>query len=112
MNHFQTKAIHEASKSTHALFHVGAVLVVRNMVVSHGFNLSMPGFCAERRALRNAPRIALRGGGDVYVARVLKSGTLTMAKPCLRCVEALKKARVRRIYFTTWLGIWSKLTLS
>lgn len=38
--------------------------------------------------------------GIVFVARVLRDGSLGMARPCPDCVRALKSRRVRKVYYS------------
>lgn len=40
-------------------------------------------------------------GAAVWVCRVLRSGEWGLAKPCIHCLQALKKRGVRRICFST-----------
>ena len=42
----------------------------------------------------------LNWGSVVYVVRVLADGSLTMAKPCVKCVSALRLRGVKRCYYS------------
>lgn len=50
-------------------------------------------------------------GKVVYVARFLRDGTPTMAKPCKFCQKHLYNHGVRRVRYTDWQGIWRKMTI-
>ena len=45
-------------------------------------------------------RAKLDVGSVVYVARVMRSGELAMARPCKDCEKALKSRGVKRVYYT------------
>jgi tRNA(Arg) A34 adenosine deaminase TadA len=53
---------------------------------------------AERRVLRH---FGDNERLDLYVARVNNNGHVALAKPCDRCMEAIKRKNVSRVYFTT-----------
>lgn len=91
-------------------YRLGAVLVKKGKVISVGTNIrrnhpdvcddpmSQSGICAERMAIKRAGHNA--EGAYLYVARVGKTGQPLLAKPCSRCVEAIEKAKVKRVIFT------------
>lgn len=40
-------------------------------------------------------------GGEIYIARILKSNSfLTMARPCKMCQVLLKSRRIKKVYYT------------
>lgn len=39
-------------------------------------------------------------GGIVYVVRVLRSGSLALARPCANCVATMRNSGVRRCYYS------------
>lgn len=43
----------------------------------------------------------------LYVARVLKDGSIGMAKPCAGCVEALKAFGVEKVVYTLSTGFYN-----
>lgn len=43
-------------------------------------------------------------GLDLLVIRVLKSGDLSMAKPCNVCTKLIKYAKIKNVYYSDWLG--------
>lgn len=42
----------------------------------------------------------LTPGSVIYVARIYKNGDLTLAKPCVSCIKALKHKGVDKAYFS------------
>ena len=91
-------------------YRLGAVLVRKGKVISVGTNIrrnhpdvcddpmSQSGICAERVAIKRAGTNA--EGSTLYIARVGKCGDPLLAKPCSRCVEAIAKAKIKRVIFT------------
>lgn len=62
---------------------------------------------AELVAIAKVPRQS-RHLVEVFVWRVTRDGTLTMARPCTRCRTYLLKEGIdpRNIYHTNWQGAW------
>jgi hypothetical protein len=56
-------------------------------------------------------RVKFKKGETVYVARFLRDGTATMARPCRFCQKELYKNGITRVRYTDWSGKWSKMTL-
>lgn len=50
-------------------------------------------------------------GHDLYVMRLSAKGIPTMSKPCRFCMEHIKRAGIRRVYFTNWDGSWDKINV-
>ena len=50
-------------------------------------------------------------GLDIYVTRVLKDGTLTMAKPCKVCMRILREVGIRNVFYTNWYGKTETISL-
>lgn len=67
------------------------------MVSSFNSPTRIPNPCAHSE-FRLAKK--LDQGAVVYVARILKSGELAMARPCRNCMRALMSRRVKRIYYS------------
>lgn len=44
-------------------------------------------------------------GGRIYIARLTPGGRLGLAKPCPRCVAALREAGINRVVWTTSTGV-------
>lgn len=105
----KTAAIAAARKSRHYKFLVGAALVGKGKVLDAKSNLQgdprSVSVCAELRLMRDPPR-AGRGGGEVYVARVTRTGKVTMARPCAVCAMAMMRRSVKRVHYTDWDGNW------
>lgn len=67
------------------------------MVASNNMNSREqdPRIHAEARLVRK-----LDYGSDVYVVRVMRSGELGIARPCIKCQNALRIRGVRRVYYS------------
>jgi len=61
----------------------------------------IPSGHAEARVLRKSGY-----GATVYVARVKKDGSLAMAKPCSKCMAALRAMGVEMVYWTISNNDW------
>lgn len=73
----------------------GALVRARN-----GSAASISPSChAEARLVKKCGR-----GAEVFVARVLKSGELAMARPCSRCRAVLRAKGIKYVTFTTGDG--------
>jgi tRNA(Arg) A34 adenosine deaminase TadA len=64
----------------------------------HDKNTKRFSICAEIRALQKAGKRAI--GGTIVVVRLGARGNLLLSRPCVRCLKAIRKARVRRVYFS------------
>lgn len=66
---------------------------------------------AEMHVLNQIPRGSNPKNIRIFVARRIRGGGISMAKPCGFCQKKLKDAGIdpRNIYFTNWLGEWEKL---
>lgn len=109
----QQTAIAVAKTSKHPKVRLGAVLVIRNKIVSTKTNMMIlgnRGLCAEQHVLKNPPRTAYRGG-ILYVARVLRDDSLALAKPCPLCLSLIKHRHIKIVYYTTCTG-WEKLNIN
>ena len=112
-------AKNQALKST-SKYRLGAVIVQGSYAISSGFNNMCKthplmhqynpnrhkfatGTHAEVQAMIGVERQHIRGA-DLYVVRVLKNGSLTMAKPCLICQRVMEAMGIRNVYYTTANG--------
>ena len=43
-------------------------------------------------------------GCDILVTRILRNGSLTMAKPCNECQQLMRTYGIRNTYYTDWQG--------
>lgn len=89
---------------------VGAVCALNGNVVSKGcnsgkrqrFNRQMVlSSHAELSVIWKVRRRTFRGKADIYVVRVLKDGTVGNARPCQECVNIMRCAGIRRVYYST-----------
>lgn len=104
-NIFKRAAIANAKKSSFRQ-KLGAVVVKNNKIVGYGFNfahstgkLLNDGMHAEIAAI-NKTTARFRQGSTMYIARVMKSGNLGLAKPCRRCESVLRKMGVKSVCYT------------
>jgi pyrimidine deaminase RibD-like protein len=107
------KLAHKSS-SYHKL---GCVIAYRSKVVSVGFNdmgKTHPKANSRFKTLHAEVDALIRledaAGCDAYVYREFKNGRKAMAKSCPACELALRKAGVKRIFYTTDGG-WDMLVL-
>lgn len=100
---------------------IGAVIIKGNFVVSEGCNrlkthtfqhvsnknngymAPVPNIHAEIDALIKSGRHDLTGA-EVFVYREFVSGELANCRPCPSCMDALVKAGVKHIYYTSEAG--------
>lgn len=90
----------EATGADHAIYHLGAVIIKGGKIIGSGCNTAIRH--AEINALRSvhsSPR-----GATMIVVRTTPTG-FAMAKPCSNCHEALLKAGIRKVYYTTREGV-------
>lgn len=99
-------------KSDHRNYHIGAVIVKKNKILSFGFNRekthpkSLQPFQhlhAEIDAIIGVEYEDLQGS-TIYVFRENKQGQLAMSKPCMFCQAAIKQARIKNLCYTVYGG--------
>jgi len=56
-------------------------------------------------------RVKFKKSDIVYVARFLRDGTPTMARPCRFCQKHLYENGITRVRYTDWNGQWRKMIL-
>jgi deoxycytidylate deaminase len=61
---------------------------------------------AEARLVRK-----LNHGSDIYVARVLRDGTVATARPCPKCQKAMRNRGINRVFYTISDSEWGCLQL-
>lgn len=86
-------------------FWLGAVGVRKDGAIVRARNekTKVPTPCAHAEA-----RLCKKLGKDspmVIVVRLLRDGNLAMAKPCPNCERALKRHRVKKVFYSTENGI-------
>lgn len=100
---------------------IGAAIVKGNYVISEGFNKNKthpfqsmhnartmcispnPNIHAEVDALIYS-RYSDLSGCEIFVYRAMVDGTIANCRPCKACVNALKDAGVKHVYYTTDKG--------
>lgn len=84
-------------------FFIGAVAIRGDDVTVYSYN-GAPKF-PERQHHAEA-RIArkLDKGATVFVARTMANGEWACSKPCANCTVALKRAYVKKVYYTIAAG--------
>lgn len=50
---------------------------------------------AETRVVRKLNR-----GSEIFVVRILRNGTLSNAKPCVKCQRTMQLRGIRRVYYS------------
>lgn len=114
------KAINAANNSWHPRARVGAAIVKGGRVLSVGWNTDEKrdknswywDFHAEHHAIKAYCGRFIPPGCKIYVARIKKDGTLSMALPCKKCRELLKMAGIKKVYYTDWNGIIQKFIIA
>lgn len=92
-------ATDEANKSTLKCRH-GAVLVKGGKVLSKGYNRD--NIHAECMAIKNGYKYWNKNV-DLYIVRI-SDNNLLMSKPCMKCVEKIRKTKINRIYYSNLDG--------
>jgi deoxycytidylate deaminase len=104
----------EAKKSSFKQHRMGAVIVKSGNIISTGYNskqpsklLGTPTRHAEASAIlkilkqRNQTSLA---GAELYVTRFTPSGTISMARPCLACMDLIRAVGIKRIHYSNSSG--------
>lgn len=78
-------------------FHpLGDVVIRHGKVLKHGLH-------AEKNAIVSLGEDNCYGL-DMLVVRILRSGALTMARPCPSCMQYIQGCGIRRVYYSDWEG--------
>lgn len=115
-------AINEAHKSNFkkkkSVFKLGAVIIKNGKIVGRGYNYKTNNIkfinygCNQSiHAECLAIQRARRKGEIIIIVRILRDGTLTMAAPCKKCFEAIKKSGIKTIIYSDWNGEFQKMRL-
>lgn len=101
-----------AEFATHSRYQVGAAIYVGSKLISIGWNEDKTD--PKQHSIfrwRHAETAALVGTrktdlnkATMYVARIIKSGGLRIAKPCSDCQRILKAAGIRKVVYTDRKG--------
>ena len=101
-------------------YHVAAILKRKGRVVKIGENTDKthPRFkrqyadgtwASHMHAEMNVLRFA-KPGDEIEVLRFSKCNHLwTMAKPCKLCMNEMRKAGIKKVKYTNWLGKWEEI---
>ena len=100
IDRFVKVAAVSAADAGHSLYHLGAVVVKGGKIIGRGCNTALRH--AEVNAIRNSK--GSTKGAIMIVARISPTG-LAMAKPCENCREAIRKAGIKRVYYTSREGV-------
>lgn len=94
-------ATKEASKATHPHYMHGSVAIKGGRILGASSNTCQRH--AEERLLR---KLGDSAEGSVFVNAMIRrrSGTLGPSAPCARCLNLLRKFRVRRVIFINAAG--------
>lgn len=110
-------AIRMANKST-SRFRLGAVLFHRNQVISTGYNCMKKTHPLQQKFSRKEITLGLHAEihaclgvsvsdlirSEIYVARILRNGSLALAKPCQVCQKFLEDVGISKVTYTTAAG--------
>ena len=103
-------------------YHIAAILRRRGTVIRIGENTNKthPRFkrqyvdgtwASHMHAEMNVLRFA-QPGDELEVMRFSKyDHELTMAKPCMLCLDQLRKAGIKKVKYTNWNGEWEYLKI-
>ncbi len=120
MDNFIRLATLEAHKVTpkneqryHTIFRLGSVIFKKNRVINIGrnyirkthpkSNTRFKSIHAEFNAIIGCSRLDL-DGASILVVRVMGDGSLGMAKPCDPCMNLIRAARIKNLYYSNEIG--------
>lgn len=102
-------ARNQAAKSRYERWPMGAVLVKGGRVQGASPNVirnpaGLPGVawedCSIHAEAAVLKKVSQKRGGTMYVARLMRTGSLGLARPCPRCEESLVEFGVIRVVWT------------
>jgi len=109
-------AVSAAERSHHAKWKLGSVLWRGGSVISTGVNRvrNDPSVVEDEKYFNctvHAEIDAIRNAGDpvgakMFVARVTRSGSLGIAKPCDRCMKVIRASGIKKVFYTDESGGW------
>jgi tRNA(Arg) A34 adenosine deaminase TadA len=86
---------------------LGAVIVSKNIVIGKGYNKPFKTHPKSNYPwhTQHAEFVAILEAGDckgadIYVFREYKNGNVANSKPCPYCTELIKRAGIKRVYYT------------
>lgn len=88
------------------IYRGGSLISVGTNIVANdpffiGEEVINPNHHAETMAIRACSPDADLSNAIIYVARINKKGEPLMSKPCVTCAQAIKKAGIKRVVYTT-----------
>lgn len=102
--------IAEYAKNVEGIYKHAACITIGGKIVGIGVNDSY--YHAEHNAIKNCGLKKLCGTGKakIYVIRVASNGGYAMSKPCVHCLNTIKKYKIRCLLYTDCNLIVSSLT--
>ena len=115
MSEYHVKLAVSMARKSVSRFRLGAVLARKNRVLSTGFNdMRKTHPLQQKFSLDKSFTLGLHAevhtcigvsaadllGADLYVARILRDGSIALAKPCNVCTKFIQDVGIRRVYFT------------
>lgn len=104
------KIAKEVSKTSDHRVKVGAVIAKKKPIVAcSNKNITHPLYADPSKGKSSSLHAEIRCiihskcnlvGGEIYVYRETKDGNYALAKPCKVCLQALKEAGIRKIFYT------------
>jgi deoxycytidylate deaminase len=89
-------------------FCLGAIALRSDDVMVYAYNGHpsgpVPSSHCEARLVRK-----LDQGAIVYLARVTKNGQWANSQPCADCMRAMRRAKVKKVYYTCGPNQWDSL---
>jgi deoxycytidylate deaminase len=72
---------------------------IKDIYLKHPYTLH-----AEQNAVINAPIGKSLKGCSIFVIRLTPAGNLSMAMPCVYCMDTLRYKGIRKVFFTNYDG--------
>lgn len=89
-------------------FCLGAVAIRNDDVMVYAYNGAPKEPCPQHHCEARLVR-KLDKGATVYLARTTSNGNWANSKPCKYCEMTMRKAKVKRVYYTTGPDEWNCL---
>lgn len=95
-------------KDDNRTYRLGAVAIRGDDVLVSAYNgypgVPTPPAHCEARLVRKLDK-----GAVVYLTRLSREGQWANSKPCPDCLRAMRRARVKRVYYTSGPNEWDSL---
>jgi len=96
------------AKTDNRTFRFGGVAIRDDDVLVYACNgrthIPTPSAHCEARLARKLDK-----GAVVYLVRLSKDGQWANSKPCNDCMRAMRRAKVKKVYYSSGPGIWDCL---